>query len=454
MYKYNFNFHWFRRDLRLSDHASLKYSLQKNSHVFGIFIFDPSILDQLQNKNDPRVQFIFNQVKSLQSAFRKNHSDLFIFYGKPLDIYQQIVEIFKNEAQLSGTYTDDYEPYARQRDEKVQKLFLQYQYNLQGIKDQCLFAQSEILSDSGKPYTVYTPYKKKVLKTLNDQHLQFFDSYKDFQSMGVHPQIQTIQLKISQIKGYFSDHKNLQDLGFDHSQIQIPEAKIDLQTLLHYKQNRDYPAIENGTSRLGIHFRFGTISVREYAKLALKYDETWLSELIWRDFFMQILWHYPHVMKQSFRKEYDELDWRVSHNDFELWKNGMTGYPFVDAGMRELVQTGHMHNRVRMVVASFLTKHLFMHWSLGERFFAQYLLDYDMAANNGNWQWAAGTGCDAAPYFRIFNPITQAEKFDPNEEYIRNWVPELDTLKYPQPMIEHTEARSRALHGFSRLKKS
>ncbi len=453
MYNYNFNFHWFRRDLRLFDHAGLKACFEHGPHVYGIFIFDPMILGQLKQKNDPRVQFIFNKVKSLQAEFRKNESDLFIFYGKPNDIYLQLIISFKNEAMVTGTFTDDYEPYARQRDQKIQKIFSDHQMVIQGVKDQCLFAQSEILTDSGKPYTVYTPYKKKVLKTLSDQDLHFFDSLAKFNAMTVHPQHQIIQNKMSRINGFISDQMNLSDLGFTSSEIQIPDSKIDLQTLVHYKQNRDFPALEKGTTRLGIHFRFGTVSLREYAKLALKHDETWLSELIWRDFFMQILWHYPHVMKQSFRKEYDDLEWRDQVDELELWKNGMTGYPLVDAGMRELLKTGHMHNRVRMVVASFLTKHLFMHWSLGERHFAQHLLDYDMAANNGNWQWAAGTGCDAAPYFRIFNPTTQAEKFDADELYIRKWIPELDTQKYPKPMIEHSEARSRALHGFSRLKK-
>lgn len=453
MYKYNFNFHWFRRDLRLVDNTGLWASFQHSPHTFGLFIFDPTILNQLQRKNDPRVQFIFNEVKKLQYEFRKYQSDLFIFYGKPVEVYQQMVNSFKTEAIMSGTFVEDYEPYARQRDNNIQEIFHRHQFQFYSVKDQCLFSQSEILTESGKPYTVYTPYKKKVLNNLTDEHLQFFDSLKCIRTMTSHDHIQQIQNKMSKIGGFVSDQMTLNDLGFTKSVTQIPDIKLDLQTLLHYKENRDFPAIQNGTSRLGVHFRFGTISIREYAKIAKKYDETWLSELIWRDFFMQILWHYPYVVKQSFRKEYDELEWRENKDEFECWKNGMTGYPLVDAGMRELLATGHMHNRVRMVVASFLTKHLFMHWRQGERYFAQHLLDYDLAANNGNWQWAAGTGCDAAPYFRIFNPITQAEKFDADHVYIRQWVPELNTLKYPKPMIEHAEARSRALHGFSRLKK-
>jgi deoxyribodipyrimidine photo-lyase len=311
------------------------------------------------------------------------------------------------------------------------------------FKDQVIFHQDEILSDAGKPYTVYTPYKNKWLNQFAVQRLKTFDCESFYQNF----------------KKAKRDHPlpSLESMGFMVQEFNFPEKEITESTLRQYAERRNFPAVEGGTSRLGLHLRFGTVSVRRLAQESQDKSAVWLSELIWREFFMQILWHFPQVEKSSFRPEYDKICWRdlkgEAAEDFSKWCEGRTGYPLVDAGMRELNQTGYMHNRVRMVVASFLTKHLLIHWYHGERYFAGKLLDFDLSANNGNWQWAAGSGCDAAPYFRVFNPQTQFEKFDPQAKYVCRWVPEWGTPSYPQPMIDHVEARSRALLEYGKVLK-
>lgn len=363
-------------------------------------------------------------------------SDLWVFYGRPMDVFKEI----QRKQALAAVYCNhDYEPAARQRDSGIQDFLNSQGLTFKTFKDQSLFEKDEILTGQGRPYTVYTPYKNKVLSTLNDFYLKSYPTHLYFKN-----------LRKQNGDSHWCD---LESMGFRVSSLEFPDLEVSSETLRQYAKQRDFPAVQKGTSRLGVHLRFGTVSVRELAREAKKLSDVWLSELIWRDFFMQILWHYPHVEKESFRREYDKIAWRSSAQDLARWSEGMTGYPLVDAGMRELNATGHMHNRVRMVVASFLTKHLLIHWHQGERYFASKLLDYDLSANNGNWQWAAGSGCDAAPYFRVFNPQTQFEKFDPDAEYVKRWVPEYGSAKYVKPMIDHAEARGRCLFEYTKVLK-
>ncbi|WP_413561284.1 cryptochrome/photolyase family protein [Bdellovibrio sp. HCB209] len=427
---------WFRRDLRLNDNAGLYHALKENSSVLPIFIFDSEILTKLDDPQDARVTFIYDTVADIKNQLQKLKSDLEVHPGSPLDVIKALIKKHK----VTGIYTNnDYEPYARKRDEAVESFAKKNGVFFKSYKDQTLFEKDEILTTQGKPYTVYTPYKNNVLKTLTPFYLKSYPTEKYKKSFAKVASVQKMP--------------TLKSLGFERTEVDLPPLKISPKILKGYAQTRDFPANPEGTSHLGMHLRFGTVSVRELAREGMKYSPVWLSELIWRDFFMQILWHFPQVEKQSFRPEYDKIAWRKSKKDFDLWSKGMTGYPMVDAGMRELNATGFMHNRVRMVVASFLCKHLLIHWYEGERYFASKLLDYDLAANNGNWQWAAGSGCDAAPYFRVFNPEIQAKKFDPDDEYIKKWVPEYGTEKYPEPMIDHAEARGRCLQTYSKVLK-
>lgn len=427
---------WYRRDLRLFDNAGLFYALKENPAILPVFIFDRDILDKLRDKSDARVSFIHHEVAELKKQLQAKKSDLLVKHGSVMDVFKELLA----KHQISAIYTNsDYERAACERDQKILKFAATQGVEFKSFKDQTLFEKQEILSGLGKPYTVYTPYKKKVLESLNDFYLKSYpiDLYQSSFAKISHPEPMI----------------SLAEIGFNKSTIEFPANELSGKILKSYEKTRDFPYLENGTSHLGLHLRFGTVSVRELAREGKKYSDVWLSELIWRDFFMQILWNFPHVEKGSFRPEYDNIAWRNSKDEFEKWCAGKTGYPLVDAGMRELNATGYMHNRVRMVVASFLCKHLLMHWSLGERYFAEKLLDYDLAANNGNWQWAAGSGCDAAPYFRIFNPTAQAEKFDPKESYIQKWVPEYGTLKYPAPIVDHVEARGRCLQAFGKVLK-
>lgn len=428
---------WFRRDLRINDNAGLHAALStgdETQQVQPIFIFDKNILDRLKNPSDKRMPFIYDAVMELKGELNQSGADLWIFFGDPIDIFKELL----NKNEVSGIFANhDYEPYARKRDQAIGKLAKEKGISFVTYKDQVIFERGEVLTEQQNPYTVYTPYKNKWLKSLSPFYLKPYpvDKYLN---------------RLSRLK--LKSDITLEGLGFQRPSIQYPPARFQSELIRHYDKKRDFPALEN-TSRLGLHLRFGTMSVRELARLAKASSAVWLSELIWREFFMQILYHFPHVAKTSFRAEYEKVAWRENKTEFERWKNGMTGFPIVDAGMRELNETGYMHNRVRMITASFLTKHLLMHWSLGERYFARELLDYDLALNNGNWQWAAGTGCDAAPYFRIFNPEAQTKRFDPDFFYIKKWVPEFGTSKYPSPMVDHKEARERALRAFAKALK-
>lgn len=433
-------FYWFRRDLRLHDNAGLFSALKERSNVLPLFIFDSNILSRLEEPSDPRVTFIYNSVSELKDQLQKKKSDILVRYGQPLEIFKELFATYAGQYEIEAIYTNhDYEPQACARDKEISEFARSQGVLFTTFKDQTLFEKEEILTGMKRPYTVYTPYKKKVLENLSPFYLKSYpnDCYEGS------------FLKASRSQKMLA----LKDIGFTSSALDFPSLNLSAQMLKNYEKHRNFPALETGTSHLGMHLRFGTVSVRELAREGKKYSDVWLSELIWRDFFMQILWHFPQVQTTSFRPEYDKIAWRNSKKDFDRWAQGMTGYPIVDAGMRELNATGYMHNRVRMIVASFLCKHLLIHWLEGERYFAKKLLDFDLSANNGNWQWAAGSGCDAAPYFRIFNPTTQAEKFDPNNEYIMKWVPEVNTTKYPKPMIDHAEARGRCLQAFTKVLK-
>lgn len=424
------NVFWFRRDLRLDDNAGLYHAL-KAGETIPIFIFDSEILTKIDDKKDARVSFIYSQIEKLKGELRKINSDLYVIHDSPKNAFEHLLKSYK----IDAVYTNhDYEPYAINRDEEIQNLLNSRQIAFHTYKDQVIFEKSEILSNSNESYTVYTPYSKKWLASLNDFYLKPYPTETYF----------------SNFKKNISFHlPELESIGFLKSTIHIPSKEFELQNLSNYHSTRDFPSLD-ATSKLGIHLRFGTISVRKLASKMKSINETFVKELIWREFFMQILWHYPHVVSQSFRTKYDLIDWRNNEIEFEKWCQGKTGYPIVDAGMNELNQTGYMHNRVRMIVASFLCKHLLIDWRWGESYFAKKLLDYDLAANNGNWQWAAGTGCDAAPYFRVFNPTEQVKKFDSELKYIRKWVPNFEDLNYPTPMVEHSFARNRALEIYKK----
>lgn len=419
---------WFRRDLRLDDNTSLFHALQNNENVLPVFIFDETILQYLE-KNDARVAFIHNQLEKINNDLAKMNKSLAVFYGKPLEIFEKLIA----ENKITSVYTNhDYEPYARKRDKVLNDLFKQHKIEFKTCKDQVIFEKSEITKEDGLPYVVYTPYSNKWKTKLKETKLVNYPS-------------ETLLEKITQHSYPFL---SLNDIGFEKTTIELPEYNISEKLVSEYEATRNFPAIE-GTSLIGIHLRFGTISIRKLVQHAVQFqNETYLKELIWREFFMQILWHFPHTINQSFKSKYDKIKWVNNEDLFQKWCDGKTGYPMVDAGMRELNATGHMHNRVRMVVASFLCKHLLIDWRWGETYFASKLLDYEQASNIGNWQWAAGSGVDAAPYFRIFNPSEQIKKFDKELKYIKKWVPELETLDYPNPIVDHKEAREKCLRVY------
>ena len=413
---------WFRRDLRLEDNTALNAAMNSSSNILPLFIFDENILDELPD-NDPRVNFIYDTLSSLNRRLSKFQSSILILKGKPEEVWKELIQTY----DIASVYLNrDYEPYAIERDEKIAQLLLKNGIALLDFKDQVIHEKSEITKADGKPYTVFTPYKNKWLEHYTPTAVSTEIDYEKF------------------YKKQFTFPK-LEDLGFRRSPILV--KPFSLAKLNRYEETRNFPYLDT-TSYLGPHLRFGTVSIRQIIAQLKNEDSVFLSELIWREFFMQILFHFPKVVNQNFRSKYDGIQWRNNETDFQKWCSGQTGYPFVDAGMRQLNETGYMHNRVRMITASFLCKHLLIDWRWGEAYFAKKLLDYELSSNNGNWQWAAGTGCDAAPYFRIFNPIEQLKKFDPNRIYVRKWIPELDTGTYCDPIIEHKQARIRALETY------
>jgi deoxyribodipyrimidine photo-lyase len=421
----------------LFDNAGLFVALKSDIPVLPLFIFDSDILENLTDKKDKRVEFIHNSLMEMQHHLKACGSSLILRHGRPLDVWKKLYQ----EYDIATVFTNnDYEPYAIQRDQEVQTFLQSHGIRFQSFCDQVVFEKEDVLKANNEPYTVFTPYKnawkKKLLQTGALDVEYSIEPLKDnFLQLEPVPQL------------------TLNDIGFEPTGTEFPSSSVRDEIIENYHRQRDIPGIA-GTSRLGVHLRFGTVSTRQLVKRAFHSNETWLDELIWREFFKMILYHFPHVEKRSFREKYDRVEWRNNKNEFEKWCEGHTGYPMVDAGMRELNETGFMHNRVRMVTASFLCKHLLIDWRWGERYFAEKLLDYDLSANNGNWQWAAGTGCDAAPYFRVFNPTTQMEKFDPDLKYVKQWVPEYATDTYPEPIVEHKFARQRAIDTYARAVKS
>lgn len=418
------NIFWFRRDLRLSDNAGLYAALSSNREVLPVFIFDKNILDKLEDKDDARLTFIHDQLTRLNNVlWEKYGSGIHTFYGTPEEIYEEL----SRKHMIESVYTnEDYEPYARERDDLVSGIV-----DLKTYKDQVVFAKDEVLKDDGSPYTVYTPYMKKYRKLLTET------------DYALHPSEGKLD-NLVKGKGHIIP---LSDLGFERSTIEVRKYSTEQDLLTRYPKERDLP-YRQATSALSPHLRFGTVSIREIFRNTVGKYESFVNELIWREFFMQILYHFPRVTDGNFKKKYDAVEWENDEIMFEKWCNGHTGYPMVDAGMRELNKTGIMHNRVRMVVASFLCKHLLIDWRWGEVYFARKLLDFELSSNNGNWQWAAGTGCDAAPYFRVFNPESQREKFDPHWKYVKKWVPEINTSSYPKPIVDHKQARERAIERY------
>lgn len=419
---------WFRRDLRLDDNHGLYEALNACEAVLPLFIFDKNILDKLSNKEDARVEFILDQINSIHSQLQEKGSSILIKYGTPEEVFTELLDTY----EVESVYTNrDYEPYANERDEAIEKLLNTKEISLNSFKDQVIMEPGEILNGSGEFYKVFTPFSRVWLekfKAAKVEPYSYFHWKNLFQTKPL-PQL------------------CLEDMGFKPSEIKIPSKSLDESVVKTYDETRNFPS-QNGTSRLGIHLRFGTVSIRKIALEANSLNKTFLNELIWREFYMMILAYNPQVVDKAFKLAYDRIPWRNNEEEFKAWCEGKTGYPIVDAGMRELNTTGYMHNRVRMVVASFLTKHLLIDWRWGETYFAERLLDYELASNNGGWQWAAGTGTDAQPYFRIFNPISQQEKFDKNWTYIKKWVPEINSDKYPKPIVDHKFARQRALDTY------
>ena len=419
---------WLRRDLRLNDHSALYHALMSNYPVLLIFVFDPGILDKLSDKEDKRIAFILQQLTKINAELNNYDSNLMVLHEEPIPAFEKL----KSEFTIKEVYTNhDYEPYALTRDLKVAEYLSQEGIPFNTFKDQVIFEKAEIMKSDGTPYTVFTPYSRRWKEHFSKLQLPEYPSERYLSNC--------IRIKSHTIP-------EAEDIGFINPELKLPLVNIEEETIRNYHLTRNLPSV-NGTSHISTHLRFGTISVRYLVKLAIKWNEQWLNELIWREFFMMILYHHPHVVTNSFKKKYDQIEWRNNEIEFQAWCSGQTGYPIVDAGMRQLNETGFMHNRIRMVVASFLCKHLLIDWRWGEAYFAQKLLDYELSSNNGNWQWASGSGCDSAPYFRIFNPTAQTLKFDPKLTYIKTWINDFK-VDYLKPIVQHEFARKRALETY------
>lgn len=430
--KQTINIFWFRRDLRLNDNVGLFEALSNKNKVLPIFIFDSDILDKLKN-NDARVSFIYENLQNINTLLKqKFKSSLAIFHGKPEAVYKTLIQDYNIEAVFANT---DYEPYAKARDLKIETLLEKNNIEFKTFKDQVIFEKDDVVKSDGTPYLVYTPYMKRWKETFKTLDFKSYPSEDLLHNLIDHTEL---------------PNPTLLDLGFNKSNQNIEPYTINPNLIEQYEDTRNFPS-KDSTSKLGPHLRFGTVSVRNMVKKArAQTNEIFLQELIWREFFMQILWHFPQTQTESFKPKYDRIEWRNNESEFKLWCEGKTGYPLVDAGMQQLNETGFMHNRVRMLVGSFLCKHLLIDWRWGEAYFAEKLHDYDMSSNIGNWQWVAGCGVDAAPYFRIFNPTTQIQKFDKNLSYIKQWVPDFQELTYPNPMVDHKFARERCLQTYKK----
>jgi deoxyribodipyrimidine photo-lyase len=420
---------WFRRDLRLNDNKGLYHALSLGLPVLPVFIFDRNLLEELP-ADDRRVDFIHERIIKLDKQLRELGSGLLVMKGDPVSLVKELITANKVRAVYANR---DYEPYSLKRDSEVEQICRGCGVDFMIFDDHVIFSPSEILKTDGKPYTVFTPYSKAWIRKISAEPVRYFPSEKTgtFSAM-------TNQNRIPESG----------ELGIKKTGFLFPNDAIDVELISKYDKTRDYPALA-ATSRLGIHLRFGTISIRRLVEAASSINSVFINELIWREFYQMILFHFPHVVTRSFDPTFEHLKWLNREEDFHAWCTGMTGYPMVDAGMRELVTTGYMHNRVRMLVASFLTRHLLIDWRRGEAFFARHLLDYELASNNGGWQWSAGTGCDAVPYFRIFSPARQMERFDPQSAYVRRWVPEaFGQGFYPPPVVDHDFARKRAIEVY------
>ncbi|WP_344827197.1 deoxyribodipyrimidine photo-lyase [Chryseobacterium ginsenosidimutans] len=425
--KNKINVFWFRRDLRLEDNLGLENILKGDLKVLPIFIFDTDILNKLENKADRRVDYFHQALNEIHEELKEHKSGLTVFYGNPLSVFEKLIKDFDVEAVFCNK---DYEPQAIKRDKEVENFLKNNQIDFKSYKDQVIFEEDEVVKKDGMPYTVFTPYSKKWKEVLNSNKINSFTT------------------NFSQFLQYSAPKfPSLKDIGFEKTDIEFTKPTLEESIINDYDQYRDFPALDH-TTHLGIALRFGTISIRKCIRFAMKHNETWLNELIWREFFMQILYHFPKVVHHSFKEKYENIQWRNNEKDFKFWCEGKTGYPIVDAGMRQLNETGFMHNRVRMIVASFLTKHLLIDWRWGEAYFAEKLLDYELSSNNGNWQWAAGCGCDAAPYFRVFNPSEQTKKFDKDQKYIKKWLTEKEINI--EPIVDHVFARKRALEVYGK----
>jgi deoxyribodipyrimidine photo-lyase len=416
------NILWLRRDLRLEDNTALKKAHQEGLPVLALFIFDSEILDPL-DENDARVTFIHEQLYNIDLKLKEQGSSLCVKHGNVGTIWEELTA----EYEINCVYSnEDYEAYGIMRDASVKESLSAKGISFLQFKDHVIHSPGEVLLDNGNPYKVYTHYMRK----WRTQYLM------------------SLEISNPSSTKNWSHHSfqfpTLSEIGFIRSSIKVVPFKI--KNLNNYAEWRDFPS-QDITSYLSPHLRFGTISIRQLVE-QVKHNEVFLNELIWREFFMQVLFHFPHSEKENFKKQYDDIHWRNNEAEFELWTQGKTGYPLVDAGMRQLNASGYMHNRVRMVVASFLCKHLLIEWQWGERYFASKLLDFELSSNVGNWQWSAGTGCDAAPYFRVFNPHEQLKKFDKNLDYVKKWLPEYGTDAYPHEIVEHKYARQRALDTY------
>ena len=434
--------HWMRRDMRLHDNRTLLAALDSGLPVLVAFLFDQEILDRLDNAQDRRVTFIHREALKLKAELQEAGGDLLMNHGNPTTVWANwIKQLSENGLNVREVYVGrDYEPYAQERDRKLSNWFDQQGIAFKGTKDSVVFEKNEVTKDDGKPYTVFTPYSKKWRKALQPSDYAPANSAERLSQQSL----------VGMDELVFQEVPTLEEMGFENVWKEgalVPPTIVEDQLLKSYGDQRDFPSVA-GTSRLSVHLRFGTVSIREALRQGLATSEKWTTELIWRDFYQTIVYHFPHSATDSFRPAYDAIPWLNNEEQFEAWCQGKTGYPLVDAGMRELAQTGFMHNRVRMVVASFLCKHLLIDWRWGERFFARHLLDFDLASNAGGWQWAAGSGCDAAPYFRVFNPTSQLQKFDKDLIYVRKWVPEYGTSLYPEPIVDHAMARVRAIETY------
>jgi deoxyribodipyrimidine photo-lyase len=421
---------WFRRDMRFEDNVGLYHALSGEFQVLPLFIFDKHILDELP-KDDARITFIHDELQKMRSYLQEHHnSSIATYHDTPENAIKQLIEDFEVEA----IYTNrDYEPYAQKRDAKIDALLAENGIEFHNFKDQVIFEKTEVEKNDGGMYLVFTPYMKQWKKEFKNIDFKTYPS-EDFLD--------------KTYKNTRLPNVSLSDIGFERSSIKVPKHNLDKTLLKDYEETRNIPSIE-GTSRLSPYLRFGTIGYRKVIEKALSVkNETFLDELIWREFYKAILYHYPETQDRAFKPKYDRIEWRNNEEDFEKWKSGQTGYPIVDAGMRQLNETGWMHNRLRMVVGSFLCKHLLIDWRWGEAYFAKRLLDYEMSSNVGGWQWVAGSGVDAAPYFRVFNPYSQTDRFDKDKKFIKKWVPEFESDKYPEPMVEHKMARERCLETY------